>query len=226
MFRRSGSVSTYFYEGKLVAPSTDDFREALAGQRFRTIENAASEELSIGWVTSGDPTGDSFDEVDLDLDVGVHLRMRMDKKSLPTAWMAIHRSVAEKSAGRKLTARERKELKEDLMQKLLPRVLPSVGMVDALLVPKRKTVLLFSTSKGAQEEFGKLFFRTFAVNLIAGDPYAVARRSGLGQEQSSYLDRTSPVSWPRKGVGGSPHQRPVEPIAQAAVAQTAEVGDE
>ena len=76
MFRKSGSVATFFVGSRL--PSGEELSQKLAQNRFRTIENAASEETSIGWVTFGDPTGDSFELEDMDLDAAVWLRIRID----------------------------------------------------------------------------------------------------------------------------------------------------
>ncbi|MHC5065517.1 MAG: recombination-associated protein RdgC [Planctomycetota bacterium] len=197
MFRCSGSVATYFFEGNVPDVKAESFLEALRNKRFRSIEHSASEETSIGWVTAGDPSGDSFELEDLDLDLGYHLRMRMDKKTLPAVWLGIYRSAAEKSAGRKLSLQEKRDLKQDLMSKLLPKTLPTVRLIDALYTPKRKQILLFASAKGVQEQFCKLFFSTFGSNLIAGDPYNLAARLGLGREQSGYLDQASPVPWPQ-----------------------------
>ena len=199
MFRKSGSVASFFLESRI--PSGEELTQALARHRFRTIENAASEETSIGWVTAGDPTGDSFELEDLDLDVGLWLRVRIDSKKLPTAWMRIHRAVAERSAGRKLSARERRDLKADLSEQLLPRVLPSVQFVDALYVPKSSRVLLFATSARLVEEFEKLFFRTFATPLERATPHTLAERGGgLDREALAYLEEVAPVRWPRDGA--------------------------
>ncbi|MCA8944089.1 MAG: recombination-associated protein RdgC [Planctomycetes bacterium] len=199
LFKRSGSVVTYFVDGKIPAITSDDFTAALANHRFRTIETAANEESSIGWVSAGDPTGDSFEVEDLDLDLGVWLRVRVDKKKLPAAWLQIHRATAERSAGRPLSVRERRELKEDLCERLLPRTLPSVQFIDALWLPKQSRVLLFSTSKSVREEFEKLFFKTFAVALEPVDPRSLAEHLGLGREALAYLDEVAPVNWPSRG---------------------------
>ena len=145
MFRRSGSFVCYFLEGEGPEPLSDGFLEALANHRFRSIENAASEQTSVGWVTHRDPTGGSFDREDMDCDSAVWLRMRVDKKSAPTKWLQIHRQAEERSAGKRLSAKERKELKEDLLSKLLPRVLPTIGLVDALYFPSQQLVMLIGS---------------------------------------------------------------------------------
>lgn len=194
--RKSGGVVPYYWQGKILDPRDDAFAEALAPRRFRTIENAASEEVSVGWVTPADPTGDSFALEDLEGGVGTWLRFRLDKKSMPMKWLQIHRDAAEKARGKKLSAKERKELKEDLMDQLLPRVLPTITLVDALLFHERKTVLLFATSKTAKEAFTKLFFETFTVQLEPADPLQSGLRADISPDQRAALERLEPIRWP------------------------------
>lgn len=194
--RKSGGFVAFHWDGKIADPRDEAFCAALATRRFRSIENAASEELSIGWVTPADPTGDSFAIEDLDGGTGTWLRVRMDKKSMPQKWLQIHRDAAEKARGKKLSARERREMKDDLMEKLLPRVLPSITLVDALLFFEQKLVLLFATSKAAREAFGKLFFESFGAPLERANPLTCGRLAGLSSEAQIELERVEPMRWP------------------------------
>ena len=196
--RRSGGVVVLFWQGKLPDPREPEFAAALANRRFRTIEHAASEEVSIGWVTAVDPTGDSFAAEDMDAGLATWVRLRIDKKQLPRKWLMIHRDVAERERGRKLSARERRELKDDLADKLLPRVLPTVNFVDVLLFADRKTAVLFATGKSVREAFGKLFFETFALPLERADPLLLGLHAGIGPDLEHALERAEPVRWPRR----------------------------
>jgi hypothetical protein len=213
--RKSGGFVAYYWQGDLPAGKDAAFGEALAKHRFRTIENAASEEEAVGWVTSADPTGETFDADDLDGGPATWVRFRVDKKKLPLKWLAIHRDAAEKSRGRRLSARERRELKDDLAEKLLPRVLPSVAFVDALLFHDRRLALLFGTSKSAREHFAKLFFHSFALPLDRADPLQLGLHLGLGVDAANALERLQPVRWPQAG-----HERTERRPQPARVAQT------
>lgn len=197
MFRRSGSLATFFIDGQLPSPAGADFGAALARRRFRSIENAAAEQSSIGWVTPNDPSGDSFAAEDMRCGDHWWLRARIDKKTLPAAWVAIHRAAAERSAGRPLRAREKRELREGLERSLLPRVLPAVRFVDVLYAEESKLLLLFSTARGVQEEFAKLMRLTFEVHLEAATPHRLAQDVGLAADQRQRLDELSPVRWTR-----------------------------
>ncbi|MCC7397567.1 MAG: recombination-associated protein RdgC [Planctomycetes bacterium] len=223
--RKSGGVVAFHWQGKLLDPQDQAFADALATRRFRTIEHAASEEISCGWVTAVDPTGNSFDLEDLDGGAGTWLRFRMDKKKLPTKWLQIHRDAAEKERGKRLSARERRELKDDLADKLLPRVLPTIQLIDALLFHDKQLVLLFATSTGAREAFTKLFFETFTVPLDRADPLQRGRLLGLGADAERALEQAEPVRWPDStradGTRPDGSRRPA-PRASAATPDEAE----
>lgn len=191
--RRGGSFVALQWSGRIHAPDVPAFTKALADRRFRTIENAASEEVSAGWVTPEDPTGNSFEIDDMVAGESTWLRMRIDRKVLPKKWVAMHIAAAEKSRGKKLSARERRELKDDLAEKLLPRVLPTTTNVDALLLPARHLVLLFSTSKGAREAFGKLFFESFGAPLEQVGPLALGKRVADTSESHAKLEKLEPT---------------------------------
>ena len=196
--RRGGGVVAFFWQGSLPDPQQPEFVKALAKQRFRTIENAASEETSVGWVTAPDPTGASFALQDMDGGPASWMRMRIDTKKMPAKWLQIHRISAEKAAGRKLSARERRELRDDLVDKLLPRVLPAVNFVDALLFHDRKILLLLSTSTSASEQFHKLFFESFKVPLDRCNPLPLGLRRGIGCDSIARLEGADPIRWPQQ----------------------------
>jgi hypothetical protein len=121
----------------------------------------------------------------------------MDKKVLPKRWLQIHRHTAEKARGKKLSARERREMKDDLSDKLLPRVLPTVQLIDVLLFRDQRTALLLATSKGAREAFAKLFFESFSVPVELANPLVHGLRAGLSSDEQYALERLDPVEWPR-----------------------------
>lgn len=199
MFRRSGSFTSFHVDGSLPAVTDAAFAQALKKHRFRTIEGAASEETSAGWVTPEDPTGETFETRAIAFDEALWLRLRIDRKKLPARWLQIYRAEAERSRGRKLSQRERSELRADLQEKLLPRVLPAVRFVDALLFVRTKRLLLFATSGPAKESFVGALESTFDVRLRADGPLGRAERAELEREQKAYLREVSPIEWESQG---------------------------
>lgn len=201
--KKSGSFVAFSWQGKLLDPHDHAFAKALATQRFRSIETAASEETSAGWVTPVDPTGDEFALDELDAGPATWLRVRIDVKKLPAELLDRHRTIAEKAKGRPLTARERRELKDDLIEQMLPRILPTTTNLDALLFHGQRRVLLFSTSKSARETFGKLFCESFGAVLEVLGPLQVGRRQLVDDVKCDALDRLEPTRWPVAKGGAS-----------------------
>jgi hypothetical protein len=144
--------------------------------------------------------------------------MRVDRKKLPLRWVAIYRAAAEQAAGRRLNGKERKALRDELGDKLLPRILPAVQIVDVLLDRPSRRALLCSTSRAMREQFVTLFQRTFTgVSLLSANPFEWARRSALSLDQRRYLEGVAPVAWPRNRETLAP-----PPAAPAAAAMEVE----
>jgi DNA recombination-dependent growth factor C len=188
-------MSCFFVEGALPDSDAAEFIQALQRKRFKSIENAASEEVSVGWVSPADPTGETFEGDDIRWDHGLWLQMRIDRKKVPARWLQIHRLSAEHKAGRKLSAKERRELKESLTSTLLARTLPAVQLVDVLLHSRKNMFVLFANANAVKEAFLTLVHKTFAVPLAASDPRRLALSLDLGRERKSYLPQVSPVRW-------------------------------
>lgn len=147
--RRGGGCVAYTLAGAI--HDAESFVACMAAHRFRTIEHAASEETSIGWVTPSDPTGGSHRLEDMDGGNLTWMRARIDVKKFPAATLAMHVAAAEHARGKRLSAREKRELKRDLHERLLPRILPSTTFVDVLLHEDSRRVLVLTTSKIVQD---------------------------------------------------------------------------
>lgn len=204
VLRRGGSAVAMTWDPK-ADPSDPSFGTALQSKRFLSIETAASEENSVGWVTPADPTGDAFAPDELVAGQCWWLRFRMDAKKLPASKMQMEIANAERARGKKLSARERRELKDDLHERLLPGILPRTTMVDVLVSPDRRTALVLSSSKAAREAFGELSngsFLFYPKRLSAGE-LANTRRG------EAPVGRLSRHMWP----GGGPRQREMALVA-------------
>lgn len=168
LFRRSGTLLAYRVTGRI--PKPVDLEAKLSPHRFRSIDAAANEDSSSGWVSPGDPTGNTFDADDMEFGRLVWLRIRIDVKKLPAARVQIERTAAERSLGRPMSVRERREWKAELEERLLPSTLPRTQFVDVLWAPKRGAAFAFAPSKAAREEVERLLTRTFGVSLLPMDP--------------------------------------------------------
>ena len=193
-FRKSGSFVRFRVEGSIPKPDSDELLEALLEERFRTIENAASEETSVGWVSPGDPSGNDFIREEIAHGDVARLRVRVDRKKLPASWLGIYLAAEVRARdGQKISARERKEIKGDIAEKLLPRILPSVAFVDLIYDSKSKQVVMFGTSTAMAGEIAKLFLRSFDARLVEADPTTCALGAKLTPEQEDALGRAKPI---------------------------------
>jgi hypothetical protein len=187
--RRGGSAVAFTWN-KGADPTDAKFSEALSAHRFRSIERAASEEVSVGWVTPADPTGDSFDANDMDAGGHWWLRFRRDVKKFPAARLQMEIANAERTRGKKLSARERRELKDHLHEQLLPGILPRTQFFDVLVSKDLGTALLLSTSKAAREAFAQLAKDSFGITV---------ERLTSGAHRSLKVDKLTPTVFPGRG---------------------------
>lgn len=193
-FRKSGSFVALTWTGNL-GIDTAEVAEQLRAKRFRTIERAASEERSFGWVTKADPTGDSFDPEDLLAGKAFWFRMRSDVKKLPSSLVQRHIAVAEKTRGKRLSARERRELKADLADKVLPGILPTSTNTDLLVFTNEgNRVLLFTTSKSVCDTVRGLWLGSFGMPLELLDPLGAAMLDADEQTRAA-VQKLEPMRW-------------------------------
>ncbi|MEY5098070.1 MAG: hypothetical protein RJA36_789 [Pseudomonadota bacterium] len=197
--RRSGTFAAFLLPPKhRIEPGEPAFAAALARCRFRTIENAADEAVSSGWVTPEDPSGDTHAIEDMDTGGGIWLRLRIDTKKLPASQLAMHLAAAKRAKGLALNARERRELKHDLLEKLMPRVLPKTTNVDGLLFVTKDRAIVFSGSKSHREAFAKAFRESFGVELQPLGPREVAL-DRLERSDAKAIEELHPVRWSQAG---------------------------
>lgn len=187
--RRGGSAVAFTWS-QAADPSDAKFADQLAAHRFRSIERAASEESSAGWVTPADPTGDSFAPDDMDAGGHWWLRFRVDAKKFPASKLQMEIANAERTRGKRLSARERRELKDDLHEQLLPGILPRTQFFDVLVSRDLRTALLLSTSKAARETFAKLAKDSFGITV---------ERLTSGHRRGERIDNLMPTVFPGRG---------------------------
>lgn len=184
--RRGGSMTAFTWTGNIAANEEMDLVLALAQHRFRSIDAAASEEVSVGWCSPSDPTGDTFDGLFLAASL-LWLRVRIDRKKLPAVELQKAVANAERSRGRPLSARERRELKDSLHEALLPRLLPRSAFVDVLVDMHHGVGAVFATGQSTREAVAKLIDETFGVKYAPLGPLELGARAAV-QDQFPHLD--------------------------------------
>lgn len=160
--RRSGGLIAF-----TVAEQHWEVRaDEVAGQRFRSIDTAASEEVSVGWCRPDDPSGGNTTPEELSSGT-VWLRFRVDVKRLPAVRKQLELDAIQVAAGRRLSARERRDALAEIESRLLPTTPPRTQFVDVLV--SRDRAVLLSASKAAAEHFAKLWRATFGSEPVRQD---------------------------------------------------------
>jgi DNA recombination-dependent growth factor C len=90
-----------------------------------------------------------------------------------------------------MTQNQKKELKDQVREKLLARTMPVPAVFDVVWDIRENLVYLASNRDKVRELFTDLFLQTFELNLEPLTPYFLARQM-LGEEQAAKLDNLEP----------------------------------
>jgi len=194
LLRPSGSFQRYFLDGAAPRPEEDAFFERLRDNRFKTIENAADEIDSIGWVTAHHPFDTEFIAEKIYFPPYVLIALRRDRKRVPRnlvkAYLAAE-IAANPEEGPPSRAR-RRELEQAIQSRLTERQLPTLQTHTVLWNTKRHLLLFFSTSVAANDALNSLFRLTFGVGLIPALPFLLADRLNVSRALRQRLSEISP----------------------------------
>ncbi len=122
------------------------------------------------------------------------LRMRVDKKRLPSNAVRVRMAEALSEMGGKVAPSAKKELKEQIEKELLTRTVPSTMVVDVYWRPRDDTLLLSSTAVAVHDQFTQLFRETFGVSPMAATPTPLAERKGAPQVTRDRLMRLAELN--------------------------------
>jgi DNA recombination-dependent growth factor C len=151
---------------------------------------------------------DPWDMSDAQTGNGLFLKMRIERRKIPNSLLQYvyrNRVLAQaKKKKRALTRAEQKELREELEQELLMKILPTLTFCQAFWNTENQTVYLFSGANRAKVLFEKLFTQTFAEplqgQLMAVQPPLMGLDFNLGRTKPettlaiSRIEATLPIS--------------------------------
>jgi recombination associated protein RdgC len=189
-----------FVQGKPPKDLRKRFLEAIRLRKFTplTAEDEASE--AIGWCVIERPFDLDFQPDRIFYDRFVQLGFRVDKWKIPGVLMRSQVADEEQRmlsrAGReKLTRAEKEDIKLRVIGRLRKKILPTSRAFDVLWDLDAGTVLFFTHSARATEEFAALFEKTFGLELQADSPYAAAGRAQLPALLQKLFEKVEPLSF-------------------------------
>ena len=169
--------------------------ERLKKYAFQDIDDM-SEMQSSGWVCFDDMLDADWMTAPPEKGAYIVFSLRMDTRRIPAGVIKKHLSIAIRKEMETLRAqnktfisRERKkELKEQVLLRLVQRFLPVPGEFNALWATDRNEVWFASTQMKMIDLFMEKFLTTFDLHLEQMTPYSLALTM-LGEESQEALDR-------------------------------------
>ena len=191
VIRISGSFRRYLLEG--FRPARDDAKlyEQVLEQRFRSIDEQPAPEPSVGWVRSGSFSSTDFRPETVCFGPVILLRMRIDRKRLPTNAVKVRLQEALGEMGGKVARSARDSLRQEIEKELLARTVPTTAVFEVYWRPDEEVLLLSSTAAAAHDSFTSLFRRTFGVTPQAATPGPMALRVAAPQVTAERLERVT-----------------------------------
>ncbi|HEX2869804.1 MAG TPA: hypothetical protein VHP33_01085 [Polyangiaceae bacterium] len=189
-----------FVQGKPPKDLRKRYLEAVRLRKFTPLapEDEASE--AVGWCVIERPFDLDFQPDRIFYDRFVLLGFRVDKWKIPGVLMRSQVADEEQRmlarAGReKLTRAEKEDIKLRVIGRLRKKILPNSRAFDVLWDLDAGTVLFFTHSARATDEFAALFQTTFGLELQVDSPYYAAERAQLPPAMQKAFEKVEPVSF-------------------------------
>jgi DNA recombination-dependent growth factor C len=193
----SVSIIRYYVEGKIEEPVLDSVAKGLIKHSFRENEENSSNK-AFGWTSFNNHFCPDFGGSSFCINDYFIFSLRIDKKSISPKiirkYFYIESSEWLEESGRGyLTPRDKKEIKEKVIDQLHTRVPAVPNIYDVVWNYEKSIVWFFSGGKSACEDFETLFSASFNQSLIKIFPYSAADMlSGLTDRERSLLLKLTP----------------------------------
>ena len=138
--------------------------------------SSESEELSMGWTSLENALDTKFEYANYSLGDYLIFSLRIDKKQVPPSLLKIKAGEAEKAflaekKQERLYKEQRKNILESVRHDLLSKALPMPSFYDICWCISKKWLVFGSHSEKVNEQFMKLFERTFEMKLHPFAPW-------------------------------------------------------
>ncbi|RME75559.1 MAG: hypothetical protein D6776_02910 [Planctomycetota bacterium] len=176
----------------------------LERHRFVPLGDDVEQEEAWGWITLEHLLDVQFRPDKIELGPYVVFGLRRDRRKAPAALVRAHvrqQELAHREAtGRWLAARERRELREQVRETLVRKVLPSASSWPVVWHRGAACLWFGTASQRANEMLVGLFRETFELELTRLGPGALAARLLEGDEQAwASLARLEPTAFVAAG---------------------------
>ncbi len=179
LFTGQLSYLRYRVPGGLPDTLKDFIAQKLKTFAFREIDPGSMIDKSIGWVSAENIASTFFDDLHFARDPYMVFSLRVDVRRIPplamkAALLKEELKYREASGKERLTKKDKDMIKDEVWQRLIKKALPCPAVYDVCWNTSSETLLFFSTSKKANEDFVNFFHRSFDVKLTALTPAVLA----------------------------------------------------
>jgi recombination associated protein RdgC len=201
----------------------DAIVKAVSRRAFRDREpDVGDPREAWGWVAIHDPLITAFTPADLFFHHYLVLAFRYDRRLVPPKLLALERRRLEneRKADRgvdRLGTAERREIKEEIAQRLLACALPTPRLFDVVWNLESGRVYLSGKLRAVREAFTACFRETFGVTPVPLIPYLAAEHVGLDAREIEAVRAIEPASFAAATRPAVPDEVPHLPLTPAAL---------
>lgn len=160
----------------------------LEKKKFLPLDGAREETERAGWITLEHLFDTRFEPEKVFADPFVCFALRIDRRKVPANLVRAHVKIEEQAVrnatGKPVGPAKRRELREQVHERLLEKVLPAATSYPVVLAPNRRLVWFSNCGQKTCETFVAQFEETFEIALIAQTPRQVALRTLHGDAES------------------------------------------
>jgi len=177
----SGQLSYVRYAAEDAAEdiSNEFVLARLQANAFHDLDLLSLKDRSLGWVSAENMALAAFDDLRWAKGPYLVFALRIDERRVPplamkAAYLREEIKQLKATGQERLSRRDRDALKEQVRQSLIKKSLPVPSLYELCWTPSQRTVLFFSTSKKANDEFTHFFYRSFDIRLNRPEPASPA----------------------------------------------------
>ncbi len=177
----SGSLTRYWVDETLPTEFMEELPHRIARYSFRNLDENSFEESAMGWVNILDILDNRFSAMEFLKEPYIAMSLRIDKRKVPAialkqACQEAEEKIKELENLEFLPKAVRKQIKEDVRNRLLKRAIPVSKAYDMIWDTRRGLVIFGGVNSKLCDEFAEFFLKTFDLHLQPVFPYANAVR--------------------------------------------------
>jgi DNA recombination-dependent growth factor C len=195
---RSVSLMRYRIKGEVEGSFWDVVDEGMRRGAFRELDTVG-DEVGMGWTSIEDFLDNSFRGTSYVRGNYVALALRVDTARVPPRVLEIEvrketRKLLEQTGQKRLSSGQRRELKDNVKDKLKHQVFPSIQVYDLIWDTAKKVAYFASLSVKARERLEDHFKKCFGLTLIPLIPYIRAEELLENAADRQALEKLKPCS--------------------------------